>query len=156
MALNARRLQVLRLVLAVYGIGHLVAATEFVFWPGWFIDRSGPSPPWPFSLAQFGAWPPLHQGFMNVIAMYDVAVAFALLLAAWNPAGNTGIIAFACVLWTLHGGAHAYHIVWGSSPSGYWPTVAELWGGVVLLVILYPRRAGERNPAVETSVRGGR
>lgn len=137
------RTDLLRAVLVVYAAGHLVTATLFVAWPGYFIDATGPAPPWPFTLAYFGAWPPLHQGFMNVLASYDVAVAVALLIAARDPRRHTGVIAFAIVLWTLHGAVHAYHILFGSSPAGYWWAVAELWAGAVLLVLL-ARPAGRR------------
>lgn len=130
-------LQGLRLVLVAYALGHLVTATLFIGWPSYFLTGRGPVPPWPFRLFQFGTWPPVHQGFMNVLAVYDVAVAVALVVAATAPLRHWGILVFVSVLWVLHGGAHAYHIVWGSSPTDYWSTVAELWAGVVLVVALW-------------------
>lgn len=134
------RLEALRAVLFAYGVGHLVTATLFLFWPAYFLLGTGAEPPWPLSFFQFGVWPPLHQGFMNIVAVYDVAVAFALFLAAADPRRHHGILLFAIVLWALHGGAHAYHIVWGDSPGHYWGAVIELWVGAALLAILYPRR----------------
>lgn len=134
--------EALRVVLFAYGVGHLVTAVTFLFWPEHFLVGTGDVPPWPFSILQFGSWPPLHQGFMNIVAVYDVAVAVALFMAAANPARHTGIVVFAIVLWVLHGAAHAYHIVWGSSPGEYWGAVAELWLGAALLLVLFPRRSG--------------
>jgi hypothetical protein len=128
----------LRAVLFAYGVGHLITATMFVLWPDYFLVGRGDRPPWPFSIFQFGVWPPVHQGFLNVLAMYDIAVAFALFVAAANPVKHRGILMFASVLWVLHGGAHAYHILWGNSPDAYWWTVVELYLGVGLLAALYP------------------
>lgn len=135
------RLTLLRLVLVGYGAGHLSTAALFIGWPRYFVEGRGPRPVWPLYLFQFGAWPPTHVGFMNVLAVYDVAVAVALFLCAYDPIAHYGILAFAVVLWALHGGAHAYHIIFGSSPASYWSTVAELWLGAALLVALYPRQA---------------
>jgi hypothetical protein len=131
----------LRAVLFGFAVGHLVTATLFLFWPAYFLTGAGATPPWPLSMFQFGVWPPVHEGFMNVIAVYDVAVAFALLLAAWSPERHRGLISFAIVLWILHGGVHAYHILWGTSPGGFWGTVGALWLGALALLVLYPRRS---------------
>lgn len=133
------RREVLRAVLFGYAVGHLVTATLFLFWPTYFLTGAGSPPPWPLSVFQFGVWPPVHEGFMNVVAAYDVAVAFALLLAAWSPERHRGLIWFAIVLWALHGGVHAYHILWGTSPGGFWGTVVVLWAGALLLGVLLPR-----------------
>lgn len=144
------RQRALRLVLAVYAAGHIFTAVLFTAWPGWFVDGSGPRAVFPFTLvSEFGAWPPLHQGFMNVIAAYDLAVAVALVVAARRPARHTGILLFVTVLWVLHGAVHAYHIVWGTSPGGYWPTVAELWLGAALVAILWPKQ--ETGPGGRTT-----
>lgn len=138
----SRRLEALRAVLFAYAVGHFITATLFIGWPSYFTEGRGPRPFWPFSVFQFGSWPPTHQGFMNVIAAYDLAVGIALLWAMRDPLRNTGILLFAIVLWVLHGAVHAYHIIWGSSPGQYWLTVGELWLGAILLVVLWPRAGG--------------
>jgi hypothetical protein len=139
--MKAGRSLALRAVLILYAIGHLTTSALFTFWPRYFIEQRGPRPPAPLSLVHgFGAWPPLHTGFMNVLAAYDLAVAFALLLAALDPVRNAGILWFLIVLWTVHGATHAAHILWGTSPPGYWSSVAELWLGAVLLLALRPGR----------------
>lgn len=140
------RLAVLRFVLVIYALGHLTTAALFLVWPAYFLEGKGPVPPWPASLVQFGAWPPTHPGFMAVLAVYDIAVAAALLLAAWQPLRHAGIIVFAIVLWVLHGAAHGALIVWSDSPSRYWWVVAELWIGAALLLVLFPRRTAPQEP----------
>lgn len=127
------RLELLRGVLVAYGVGHLVTTALFFGWPRYFLEGTGPRPPWPLSVVQFGSWPPTHEGFLNVLAAYDLAVAAALFLAATKPLRHTGIIAFAVILWLLHGGVHAYHVVWGTSPRIYMWSVVELWLGAALL-----------------------
>lgn len=136
---NSPKLAALRLVLVLYAIGHLTTATIFLFWPAYFLDNTGPVPPWPASLIQFGTWSPPHQGFMAVLAIYDIAVAVALLLAAANPLRRVGVVLFALVLWTLLGAAHAVLILWKDVPPSYVWVVAELWVGVALLLYLFPR-----------------
>lgn len=140
------RLEALRVVLFGYGVGHLVTTTLFLGWPDYFLTGGGPAPPWPLSVFQFGVWPPTHEGFMNVLAVYDLAVATALFIAAWNPRRHTGILAFAMVLFSGHGAMHAYHILWGTSPRIYWWTVGELWAGAALVGVLYPRAARAAAP----------
>jgi hypothetical protein len=148
----------LRAVLVAYALGHVVTATMFLVWPSYFLEGTGARPPWPLSLLQFGSWPPTHAGFLVILGMYDLAVAFALLLAASNPARHAGIVVFAIVLWTLHGGAHGAMILWGDSPAEYWGAVAELWIGVVLLSVLFPRdrraAAAESGPLLDERFRG--
>ena len=139
MAARSWRLIALRVILVVYAVGHLVTATLFLAWPAYFLEGAEPAPPWPISQLQFGSWPPTHEGFMAVLALYDVAVAVALLLAAWNPVRHAGIVVFAIILWVLHGSAHGALILWGDSPSEYWGAVAELWVGAALLLVLFPR-----------------
>lgn len=136
---SSPKLAVLRLVLVLYALGHLTTATIFLFWPAYFLEGAGPVPPWPASLLQFGTWGPTHQGFMAVLAIYDIAVAVALLIAASNPLRHVGVVVFALVLWTLHGAAHAALILWKDSPPSYVWVVAELWIGVALLLYLFPR-----------------
>lgn len=133
------RITLLRVVLVGFAAGHLTTAAIFTFWPGWFINAAGARPPWPVALIQFGAWPPLHTGFMHVLAAYDTAVAFALLLAARRPREHRGIIAFAIALWSLHAFTHAEHIVLGTSPVAYWVPVGVLASGAILLAALWPR-----------------
>lgn len=133
------RLEALRVVLLIYAIGHLLTTVQFMFWPGYFLTGAPPEPPWPLTIYQFGNWPPLHQGFMNVVAVYDLAVAAALVWAMRDPAANKGILFFAIVLWVGHGAAHAYHILWGTSPDHYWLATVELWLGALLLGVLWPR-----------------
>ncbi|HVL82077.1 MAG TPA: hypothetical protein VM840_10865 [Actinomycetota bacterium] len=146
------RTEALRIVLLVYAVGHLVTTVQFLFWPGYFLTGDPPVPPWPLTAFQFGDWPPLHQGFMNVIAVYDLAVAAALVYAMRDPAANRGILFFAIVLWVLHGGVHAYHILWGDSPAHYWVATVELWLGAVLLGVLWPRSIGARAGQPATSL----
>lgn len=131
-------LEVLRAVLFAYGVGHLATTTMFLVWPDYFLTGRGDVPPWPLSILQFGVWPPTHVGFMNVLAVYDLSVAVALFVAAWNPLRHTGLLVFFGVLWLGHGAVHGYHILWGDSPSVYWWTTVELWVGVALLAVLYP------------------
>ncbi len=144
------RVEALRVVLLVYAVGHLLTTVQFLFWPGYFLKGDPPVPPWPLTLFQFGSWPPLHQGFMNVIAVYDLAVAAALLWAMRNPARERGVLFFAVVLWVAHGAMHAYHIIWGTSPGEYWVATIELWVGAVLIAALWPRESAKtprREPA---------
>lgn len=139
------RLEGLRAVLFGYGVGHLATTTLFLGWPRYFLTGEGSAPPWPLSIFQFGSWPPTHVGFMNVLAVYDLAVATALFIAAWNPRRHKGILAFLTVLFLGHGAVHAAHILWGTSPAVYWWTTAELWVGVALIWLLYPRDTKERD-----------
>lgn len=127
----------LRAVLFAYGVGHLATAAMFLGWPEYFLVGSGGEPPWPLSALQFGTWPPVHTGFMNVIAAYDVAVAVALFTAAWDPVRHAGILPFVLVLFVAHGAAHGWHVLFGSSPDVYWVTTAELWVGAALVAGLY-------------------
>lgn len=140
------RLEGLRAVLFGYGVGHLATTTLFLGWPRYFLTGEGSAPPWPLSIFQFGFWPPTHVGFMNVLAVYDLAVATALFIAAWDPKRHTGILAFLTVLFLGHGGMHAYHILWGTSPTVYWWTTVELWAGVALIWGLYPRTRKTKEP----------
>ena len=135
------RTEALRLVLFVYAFGHLLTTVQFLFWPGYFLTGDPPIPPWPLTAFQFGDWPPLHAGFMNVIAVYDLAVAAALIWTIRDPAANKGVLFFAIVLFVAHGGVHAYHILWGTSPAHYWAATVQLWVGAALIGALWPRTA---------------
>lgn len=128
-------------MLVGYGVGHLVTAAMFWGWPEYFLLGTGPVPPWPLSALQFGSWPPLHQGFLQAVGGYDVAVAVALFVAAANPRRHRGILVFAVTLFAVHGGVHAYHILWGASPEIYWWSVGQLWVGAAAIGLLWPRRA---------------
>jgi len=147
------RLMLLRLVLAFYAVAHLMSSALFLFWPRYAVLGSGPRPPFPLSVLQFGSWPPFHQGFMNVIGAYDLAIAVAFVIAATNPVKHSGLVSFFLVLLAVHGGVHAAQIIWGDSPSGQWLEVAQLWAGFTFLAALFPRPASARGGVKDADAR---
>jgi hypothetical protein len=113
------RLSLLRIVLVVAAVGHIVVALSFWFWPEKAID-------------EILAWGP-PSGWTSILGAYDLAVAFALVLAYLDPIANAGIVRFVGALLVLHGGTHAYYIVWGDAPDRHWFVVAYLIAGGLVL-----------------------
>ncbi len=118
------RMKALKLLLAAAAIGHVVVAFSFWFFPEAAID-------------EILAWGP-PSGWTSILGAYDLAVAFALLLALRDPIANVGIISFVSVLLVLHGLTHAYYIVWGDAPDRHWFVVAYLVAAGILLWWLSP------------------
>lgn len=118
------KMRFLSLVLAVAAVGHVVVALSFWFFPELAID-------------EILAWGP-PSGWTSILGAYDLAVAFALVLAFRDPVANTGIIKFVGVLLSLHALTHAYYIVWGDAPDRHWFVVAYLLAGGIVLWWLAP------------------
>jgi hypothetical protein len=119
-------MKALKVLLAAAAIGHLVVGLSFWFFPEWAID-------------EVLAWGP-PSGWTSVLGAYDLAVAFGLVLAFRDPAGNTGLIKFVAVLLALHSATHAYYIVWGDAPQRHWFVVAYLLAAGLLFWWLAPAR----------------
>lgn len=120
------KMKTLRAILAVAAVGHVVVGLSFWFFPEKAID-------------EILAWGP-PSGWTSILGAYDLAVAFALVLAFRDPYGNSGIIRFVGVLLSLHGLTHAYYIVWGDAPDRHWFVVAYLLAGGIVLWWLAPKQ----------------
>ena len=120
------RMKALRLLLAAAALGHLTVALSF-----WFIPET--------AIDEILAWGP-PSGWTSVLGAYDLAVAFALVMAFRDPVANAGIGRFVAVLLVLHGATHAYYIVWGDAPDRHWFVVAYLVAAGMLFWWLTPQR----------------
>lgn len=120
------RMTALKVLLAAAALGHLVVGLSF-----WFIPET--------AIDEILAWGP-PSGWTSILGAYDLAVAFALVMALRDPVGNAAIIRFVAVLLALHAGTHAYYIVWGDAPDRHWFVVAYLLAAAVLFAWLTPRR----------------
>lgn len=120
------RMGALKVLLAAAALGHVIVGLSFWFFPETAID-------------EILAWGP-PSGWTSILGAYDLAVAFALVMALRDPIGNAAIIRFVAALLVLHGATHAYYIVWGDAPDRHWFVVAYLVAAGVLFWWLTPQR----------------